>query len=178
MKKRGKGGQFYLVAAMIVIAVIIGISSISNYSNKSKADKEMKNFEQELNTEVEKNLEYISLNSLSDSSTKNLWINLTDNYITKLGKNKESIFIFGTKSQITVKGYKLNNSNDLQINVGSGVESLASSEGEFERDFNPSVENVTIIKENIEYVFDLKQGQNFYYLISKEYNSERIIIRN
>ena len=174
---RGKKGQFYLVAAMIIIAVVIGIFSITNYTKQSDSDDEMKILERELNAEIQKNFEYIYQNSLSGPEIQILWTNFSEAYMNNIGSNKNVLFLFGASSQTFAKGERLEGFVDLQINNGSGFYPLTNGVGEFGETFTLSGNEITIREENIDYVFNLEEGQHFYYLISKENKGERVIIK-
>ena len=98
-----KRGQFYLVAAIVIIAVIVGIAGISNYSKKSE-DRELTDLKIELNSEIEKTFEYISNQELSFSQSLVIWKNLSSIYISKIGTNKNSVFLFGDSTNLLTVG--------------------------------------------------------------------------
>jgi hypothetical protein len=172
-----KRGQFYLSAAVIIVALVAGIFFITNSSSKTK-DNELSNLQKELNTEIEKTTEYIISKNLDESQTKNVLINLSSVYINKTGTNKNSLFIFGTRSTITLKGYRINNSGDFMLNYGSGLQNITEFPGFFESEYGDVSANLTIKDRDNYYYYNITEWQSFYYLISKDIGGERIIIRN
>jgi len=178
MNKRGqmknKKAQFYFITALIIILIIISFIVMNNYLSK-RENPELTNIQEELSIEIEKLLEYSANNNLTENEVQNLFINFSTNYISKTGYNKNIIFMFGKKQgSFTLKGYKVENSENIAINNGNSIINI--SEGAFENQI-VSENNISVIYcENI-YVFDLYEGQNFYYLITKEYKGEKQIIR-
>jgi len=174
---RDKRGQFYLVAAMIIVAVIIGIFGITNFAKQTNADKELNFLEKKLNIEIEKNFEYISQNDLSQSEIRTLWINFSSIQTLDMGENKNILFLFGNSTKTIATGLRLDDSYDLLINTGNGFENITISPGEFQESFDITEDNMTIREDTSDYVFELEKGQHFYYIISKENKGERTIIK-
>ena len=102
MKK--KRGQFYLVAAMIIIAVLVAVFSITNFVSKSKTNNELKILEEELNMEIIKNFEYIGINNLDLSASNIIWENFADAQISNLKSNKDVVFIWGDEDYLVSGG--------------------------------------------------------------------------
>ena len=64
MRERGKKGQFYLIAAILLIAILIGFSSTTNFS-RNKPQPKLIEIRDELRLEGEKVLDYKIYNSES-----------------------------------------------------------------------------------------------------------------
>jgi hypothetical protein len=171
-----KGGQFYLVAGIIIAIVLISIFITINSSKKYR-DHELKNLEEELKTEIEKTFEYNIKNGLTDEQSRTIWINFSGAYVSKIGTNKNTLFIFGDEDELILKGYRMNNSGDFKIDFGSGFQNIISSAGNFQEQFNNTATNITIADDEDEQEFKLEEGQNFYYLISKEISGEKKVIK-
>lgn len=174
MKKGDKEGQFYLLATVIIIAMIGGFILISNFSQK-RSDIGFNYLGEELNIESEKIIDYGISNN---KDIKALLENFTETY-SIYSEAENLYFIFGNKEIITLAGYKKSNSGSISINVGSGDQELILNKGAYNSIelINPQ-ENIKVIVNEITYDFSLKSGENFYFIISKELEGEIYIIRN
>jgi len=171
-----KGGQFYLVASMIILVILAGFISLSNYTSKVKFS-EMKNIKQEINTEVENVLDYGTINNLASNEFLALFNNLSSNYIEKFSE-KTTIFLYGESPGTIVCKGKNSWNETLSIDYGSGQEIVKNGEGEFEEIYTSSSASVNLTLDLVSYEFEFQEGEGFYYLISNKYGGENDIIRN
>ena len=104
MVKRGKKGQFYLVAAIIISVIVIGFVSMSNYSRRQETQT-IQNVGEELSVESEKVLDYATSNNLDE---KQAMKDFVYNYTTYLRDGKDSYFLYGNTALITVVLYSPN----------------------------------------------------------------------
>ena len=172
MKKYEKGGQFYLIATIIIIAIIASLIIVSNYS-REKSNIKFNYLGEELTIESGHVINYGTKNS---KDLKILLDNFTRTYITY--SNAENLyFIYGNESEITVMGYKRLSSGTILINAGLGDKELNISKGVISsKNFLNPVKNIKITVDNTEYNFTLESGENFYFIISREINGENYII--
>ena len=96
-----KKGQFYLLAAIIIVAVIIGFAAVSNYAKK-KSDVKIYDLGEELGIEGGQVLEFGTYKT-GDAGTK--LGEFSELYTSYAGENKELYFIFGDENKITVATY-------------------------------------------------------------------------
>jgi len=149
MKKRG---QFYLVAGIIIISIIVGLIAISNYIQKSQTVI-VNDLKEELKIETQKVLEYDISNEPNKINQYGL------DYSKHLGSGIELYFIMGKKPNIIAYQY---------IN---GVERLL--EGEEAPDIQE--DKIIFTLEDVDYEFDLMPSENFYFLISQEIKGELFV---
>ena len=189
-----KRGQFYLLAAIVIIVLILGYAGVSNYINKRNATK-VYDVKEELNIEGKDVLEFGVLRSdditLTTISGENItgenaiiqhFITLYTIYLESVGENINLYYIFGNGN--TIKAYKI-----ADVEIGSltlNIEGAAStnniikksvqelSQSEYAVD-NQKV-NVTINGNN--YPFDLKEGENFYFIVSQTVGGEQYVETN
>jgi hypothetical protein len=147
-------GQFYLIATMGIIAIIIGIMIISNSSKTTINSKTIEDLAQELKIESDYVLDYGILNNLNI-------IELLENFtFTFANRSKEIKFYFIFGKEDNLKAYKY--SNGLRETIKYQIE-----EGE-----------IKIVVYEIEYSFDLKTGENFYFIILNNEKSEKYVTKN
>lgn len=169
-----KRGQFYFVSALVIILIIISFIVLNNYTNKSK-NTELKDLKEELDLEIKRTLEYTANLELTDNEIQDLFLNFSSNYILKIGNNKNIVFMFGQENgNFALKGNRAEDSENITIKTGSSTTNI--SEGAFEETIT-SGNYINLTSGKNEYVFDLLEGQNFYYFITKEYKGEKQIIK-
>ena len=114
MAKRGnKTGQFYLVAAIIIAGIAIGLVAVANYSKKQE-QTEINSLKEEIQIESSMVLDHALNTGESQQETSNLMQDFTQIYIDSESRDKNLYFIFGRQSNIILKGYQKNASDDTQ----------------------------------------------------------------
>jgi len=167
-----KRGQFYLIAAIIIITMIAGLVVISNYSKKREAVK-LYDLGQELGIESENVLDYGTYNELNESEMTALLQQFVEEYTSYAGEGKSLYFIFGNSEKITIIAYQ-ELAADVYVDVGEGPLALAI-DGE-PQEFSPTGNKVVITIGEHEYKFILKKGENFYFVISQEIQGEEYVV--
>jgi len=175
MIKRGdKTGQFYLIAAIIISALIMGAASVSNYLVKTP-DLRFNDIKEEIQTESSYVMDYALNNTLSQTEFNTLLLNFTKTSSNYLGNDKNIYFIFGDENNLTVSGYQ---GQDKEVVLVSGLSSLIITEeaGEFTGSIVPSENKITLEIDEYPYDFNITSGKVFYFIISKDIKNEEYII--
>jgi len=167
-----KKAQFYLITIIILIALFIGLATMNNYAKKVKITS-LEDAQSEINIEKRNVLDYISNQELDEVDTKTKLTNFSNEFINKIGLDKDLLFVFGTKENITLVGNKLEETA-LAYNVTGSFENITGTEYEF--DLDPTINPIEFQLDSEIYQFELEEGQNIYYLIKHEYNGETHII--
>ena len=168
-----KKGQFYLVAVLIIISIFIGLVTVKNNSY-SKGKSTINELEEEINIERAKILDYISSRTLTNTESENILINFSNEYIKRIGSNKNIIFI--VYGPTTKKAIGQNLGNDIKIiDSEKTIYLQILDQGEFEEELNLSTE-IKVEYENITKSFYPESGQNIYYWIMHDYDNEVNII--
>ena len=162
MKKRGKSeisqnnffpknqrGQFYLIAGIIIITMLIGFISIINYSKKNYTTV-VKDVKEELKIETQKVLEYDL--GHSGETIREFGVDYSES-----SADTEFYFITGENPQI--KAYQYLNGIETEI-------STVSVEGD----------KIILTLEETDYEFDLMPEENFYFIISQEIKGEKFVV--
>jgi hypothetical protein len=171
MRKRG---QFYLLAAIILIAVIVGFAGISNYTSKN-AYTEVYDLEKELEIEGSSVLDY-GIYSPDVDDVNEIINNFVLDYSSYSDETDRDIFfIYGNKDDdfITIKTVETVNVGGVYL--GSAGESI-DAEVPIDGTITPSGGKVEIEIEGNTYEFDLKPGENFYFIIIQDVDEERYVI--
>ena len=165
-----KRGQFYLVSAIIVAAIVISVIVVSNYSKKQDYT-DLNSLGDELNIESAKVLDYGINNQLSQAAMNQLLQDFTQKYIDTESRDKNLYFVFGNQDNITLKGYQ-NTAHTVSLDSAN----IASSSGEFLGIVNPTGSSTTLQIDENAYIFTLKNGENFFFVISREIGGEEHVI--
>jgi len=177
MNKRGKmnkNGQFFLIAAITIIIVIVSVVTITNYTEK-KNEVKLYDLKQEMGIESQQVLDYGTYNNLNTTQMKTLMENFINNYVNYIEEEKNIYFIFGNKNEINALGYQeINNEsvcitlNPTYFHYGNSEDECIPLQMESTQSFSPdtgTINTVVIRLEDNEYQFRLKAGENFYFVI-------------
>lgn len=160
-----KRGQFYLLTAIAIIALVSGFATLANYTlNQNPLD--FRHLKEELDIESEKMVDYILSNNLD---FKNNLADFTHNY-SIYSEADNSYFIFGDSSSATVSGYKKLEDGSIIVDTDSetGTEINLNENTYNSRDFSNPGNYINITVDGVEHDFKINTGKNFYFVISKE----------
>ncbi len=148
-KRWDKHGQFYLIAALAIISLIIGFAILTNSLEKNEFNK-VNYLKEELEIEGEKVVDYGIFTG--DRKIEDF----TKNFSDYAGKDIDIYYITGNESNM--KAYNYTNSIP------------------FTQDPVNKIVNITV--DGREYRFKITPGENFYFVISQDINEEKYIATN
>ena len=152
MIKRGdKKAQFYFMATIIIVALLISIVVTINYSLKTKS-YEAEEIAKDLTIETEKVLDYDTLHSTNELD------NFAKVYSRYVGQDKEIYFIF-VDNDGSSEAFRYVGENKVDF-----TSSLAVDGNE-----------IQFIMDNNTYKFNLKEGKNLYFLLIYESKGEKYV---
>lgn len=202
---RGRGGQFYLVAAIVIITILIGFSVVSNYS-RNKEVVRLYDLKQELSIETARVLEY---GTYEEEEAETLLSDFAKNFADYSGKGKNMYFFFGNFQKVTAVAYQDLTTDKIKIILRSrggregrdeirckvdgslktpcegslgGKEEMSSGEKitfeEFASRQGEQEEQVHMLVEILEsdYHFTLRTGENFYFVLEQIVGEERYVV--
>ena len=152
IKKRNKKGQFYLIATIIIIGLVISLTVIFNYSTKTNSyaiEKVVK----ELRIEGEKVLDYDTIHPASPQ-----FENFSMQYSEYAGEDKEIYFIVVDESNGVEKAYKYTQGEKVDLSSDLVVGN-----------------NVQFTLDSKTYNFKLENGENFYFILVDDKGGERYV---
>ena len=151
---RSKRGQFYLIAAILIVILVAASITIFNYSRK-KSSSTLYDLGEELGIESQNIIDYGTTPLIEDMTT--IWVNFIENYAAYAGDGKKLYFIFGNDlgmQKIECDGTSCGN-----------PETISSFGGQ-----------VVIEVDSVIYDFDLESGHQFYFIVSQEIEGEKHVI--
>jgi len=162
---RDKTAQFYLVAAIIVVSVIMGIVVVYNYAKGGEPPTSVNDARDEIYIEGKKVMSYGGSQGYNQAQFDNLFADFTDSYVDYLEGEKSVYFLFGSLSSMTIAGYQEKAREVIAIS-GSQNTSITDSDGEFTESITPQSNKLTLSIDDLQYEFLVLGGQNFYFIVS------------
>ena len=167
--------QFYLVAAIIIIGVIIMLASVTNYIVTKKSQVKLYDLSKEFKEEGARVVDYGIYTLTEPRDTTKLMEDLSGNlsvYSEEKERGSELVFVFGNSTGLKYITYTSTNTGSVKLvfptqqefNV-AGETSKTKKEGDIIPTGTFDEVNVTLLGQ--EYQFDLHQGENFFFVISK-----------
>lgn len=148
---KNKRGQFYLITAVILAGLVLGLLSVYNQSSNTETYSKIPELSQQLNLESEAVLDY-DLNN-----NQNKFDNFASNFSEYSGKDVNIIYIVGKKDHMKAFNYSDGIKKNLPI-------------------FSSSGDNLKFEFRGITYSFPIiNDGENFHYIISQDYNGGTFI---
>jgi hypothetical protein len=121
---KNKKGQFYLIAAIVLITIAVGFVVVSN-SASSQQTPNIYFLRDELKIESSKIIDYATSSQLSGTQTQSTLVDFSNQYVNN-SQNDNFYFIFGNTSNMTFLSYQAYYANitlngiDYTNNVSTG----------------------------------------------------------
>lgn len=162
-----KRGQFYLIAAIILIAVISGIALYQNYGKKVNTNVVIYDLGKELKVETGNVYDFGTYTSQDTEALIDDWTTKYYQYSKSQGNIEDWIFMYGDRGSIRAITFTLVTEGEISITTSAspvkvdikreikGNQVIGNiNEGKVQVEFN-----------NIKYDFELKDGENFFFVI-------------
>lgn len=164
-----KLGQFYLIAAIIIVMAIVGLASVTNYITTEKKPVKFYDLGDELNLE---SAEVIDYGIYKQEEISLLMKNFTDNfaqYSKGKEKNVDLVFVYGNEENITITIYNPQTTGEVGVSYGGKNFTISGGESSepISESFVPEGSEVHVEILNNTYNFNLKSGENFFFVIMK-----------
>lgn len=173
MVKTNKKAQFYLIAAIIIVGVIVLLATVSNYIITRKEPIKFYDLGEEFKEEGARVVDYKLYYESDPRTTTELIEDLTDKltvYSEEKDKGSELVFVYGNNAEIKIATYSTIKTGEVSLIVGgtphtiSGAEKMTAVRDSVSPVFT---DQVTVRLLGQDYYFDLHKGENFLFVISK-----------
>ena len=189
MIKRGKKGQFYIIAAVIIAVVIAGLATTINYAITSETPTRFYDLSKSYNLEAAKVVDYgVYQKYTPPVPIEDILQNFTDQFYANAqlkDPNIEVILVYGNSSSATAFSYTKNETTFLNAQntaTFAGGESVSQTnlyvsdkplglQNTLQKMRRASLTNpgklvrVIISNETNQYQIPLEEGQSFYFII-------------
>jgi hypothetical protein len=175
-----KRGQFYLIATIIIVGLLITLTTIYISTKTTKEDTAIYDLSKEINYESNQVIDYGVYKSIPGENTSSYLENLTNYYVAS-SPGTELLVVHGNATNMSATFYGENPSGILGINTGggtSGVDVLVQSTSILETNIEGTNVTVWLNKTKGEHTdFVLKPGENFYLILQKQKGGETLVAR-
>ena len=172
--------QFYLVAAIIIVMVMAGIASVRTYAVARTEPRTVKSISSELKQEGPKIIDYGIYNPPEDKILDFIESEYGSYFLQKT-ENTNILFVYGNlDGDVKALKYKTESTGDVFTTLGGAVSVWNVNNPIIDISTPTRDENNKVIVElnNIDYEFELKDGENFYFLILQESEGDIYVERN
>ena len=190
MKKKG---QFYLIATIIIVGALISLITITNYSREDSSTS-IYDLSVDLGIESENVLEHGIYNEFTPSEMNDLLENFTKTYSENLAEDIEIIFVVGDGLTATAYKYVIDENAVSDVVANTNTDNLQNPDStlpkigvkkivpiKIREDITTvpiDMGVITISIEGYNYYFELKAGENFYFIISQKIGDETYVATN
>jgi hypothetical protein len=163
MKRKNKRGQFYLLAAIIIIGIILGLTTLPILQEQKEIVR-VYNLAEELNIESGKVIEY---NIIKEEDKTEDFIERFEKYA---GDERDLYFIYGNAENITQIVYSQEGKGEISTTIGGKdlTSEITGREKKKEKITPGKDKNIEVIIGNEKHDFKLKGGESFFFVISEE----------
>lgn len=173
-----KRGQFFLIAALVIIGILVGFSATYTSIEVPREDSFVYDLSKEINYEAGTVIDSGIFNSLNAAEKNKRLNNLTD-YYSEANLGTDFVIIYGDKTGMSAIFYTTQNTGTIGVDFGSGaVSNQQTQTRKYSASFIPQAgdNSITIVldQEN-KYSFNLKPGQTFFIVLKKEKQGEQFI---
>ena len=175
-----KKAQFYLIAAILIVGIVVILAGITNYITTRKAPVKFYDLGNEFKEEGTRVVDYGIYNS---QDTLNLMESLAEqfkDYSEEKDIRTELVFVFGNTEEIRTVTYTTHQTGQVSLTIPGDTFTVPGQDTKQKRvDSNPITSSdfdevkVEILEQ--EYTFELHEGENFFFVISKKTSDEEYI---
>ncbi|MBS3091441.1 hypothetical protein J4217_03280 [Candidatus Pacearchaeota archaeon] len=169
-----KKGQFFLIVALVIVAVLFSLGIVYNKARTQKEDTKVYELSKELDYEGGKVIDSGVYSGLSREGILNNLTLLASNYADS-NTDSQFLILFGNSTNVTLVNY-------TTLDLGSACVETSCATGQITDISNTAVSpdgnNLTITVSGNEYDFDLRVGQNFYLIVKKTKANETYVSRS
>ncbi len=174
-----KRGQFYMIAAVIIIVVISGLATITNSALIRPTPKAMDSMSSDLTEEGPRIIDYgIYSRQDLDKALKNFTSDEFAPYFLKKTENSNVVFIYGNKTDLSAVKYNLASKGTISATIGGSTSWNILGPYSEHMKIIPIGNNITITLLEKTYEFELKDNQIFYFIMAQQKNQETYIKKN
>lgn len=180
---KNKRGQFFLIAAIVIVVISVSVLTISNYTQTGQITH-IEDLGEEIDIESSFVLDYGASKDKTHNEMDKIMELFIDNYIKEMD-NKNVYFIFGDSQQIHVRGYQMLdkgecacitlNNPSLNGKCQELIDSKKCTPIKISNETNKITQNLTLNGQEINkvnlhleinsYEDNISPGQNFYFVI-------------
>jgi len=171
---QNKRGQFYIVTALIIVITILTLASTTTYAYTKSSSNTIYELGSELKQESIQIINHgiYTNKDINQLITEDFSKNTFADYFIPKTENIELVIIYGNKLEAKIIKYNTVNKGTIDSSLGN----IQIKEQLIQE--TPAIinsEEVEVIIKDKTYTFNLKPGENFYFIIANEKGEEIFI---
>jgi hypothetical protein len=174
-----KRGQFYIIAAIIIVVAISGLATVVTYAVTKPTPKSIQSLSTNLKNEGPRIVDYGIYKQINLIGILN---NFTDQefapYFLKKANNANVVFIYGNKSNLYAVQYNTTSTGKITASLGGQSNWYMAGTYSTRVNLYPSGNNINVSLLNNTYTFYLKEGEMFYFVIVQQKEGETYVEKN
>ena len=177
-----KRGQFYLIAAIIIVMAISGIASIKTYAIAKEEPRKIQDIGSELKEESTRIIDY---GIYSRENLTRLLNNFSDEefapYFLKKTQGTNIVFIYGNVDELYSVQYLQDHTGTISATLGGASVNWQPTAYYSNRTKVTGVsvgDTVTVTVLGKDFDFEIRENEMFYFIITQEKEGEIYIERN
>jgi len=186
MFRGDKRGQFFLLAAVIIVAGIIALASVKTFVSDSNSEdaERVYDLSKELGYESSKVIDFGIYNQTYGDALIEDWLDIYTNYTSQRDGVSEWLFVYGNASEVKMINFTAQSQGSVDLSFGdkkisaSAKPILIKEKTSLGSYASPSAQIVVRDTLGIERKFTLNPGENFYFVVAKVEEGDTIIQKN
>lgn len=176
-----KRGQFFLIAALVIVGIIITLGAI-NISIRTPLEDNTAFYDlsREIDYESNKLIDYGVYESQSRTQINEKLASLVSNYAA-INPDTEMLLIYGSAGNLFILYYNETSAGVAGISSGgppTGIPQKAIKPQVPEYNYNTETKTVEVtLAEDSVLTFELKEGENFFIVLKKESGGETLVAK-
>ncbi|MBS3098600.1 hypothetical protein J4462_00125 [Candidatus Pacearchaeota archaeon] len=172
-----KRGQFYLIAALVIIGILVGLTTVYNSTKTSREDLTVFDISSALQFE---GLQVVTSGIFYDLTDEEILAQLQSliNASAQQNPNHDFLGIYGNETTLFIWAFTTPNTGSISVTIGSEpiiISETESTHGLIETIERPEEGIIVVEIDEEKYVFDLHPDQKLYLIIKKERGEETFI---
>lgn len=175
-----KEGQFFLIAALVIVGIVVGLGAISITTRTAPTETAVYDLSKEIDYESNQVIDSGIYQSLSSGEISQDVISLASDY-SALNPGTDILVVYGNEEGVTGVLFSENSTGFAGISTGGGQGAEVVLTTTFQRTLVTDInrdDNIIIV-----YIdpnappreFDLQPGQNFYLILRRTVGEEQIV---
>ncbi len=164
-------GQVFLMATIIIVGLMIGLVRVSNKSVSREEPEAFFDLADEIGFETKRVLDY---GVISNSNSGALVQRLLENY-SEIISNDDVAFVYGDSTLMSAYYYQSVNTIAVSGIVDTFTSITLSNRHVIQTIHDKGAGTSTVRIRGNDYTFNLKPGQNFYFVLIREEDDEQFV---
>ncbi|MBI2452509.1 hypothetical protein HYV50_05570 [Candidatus Pacearchaeota archaeon] len=166
-----KRGQFFLIAALVIVGIVVGLSVVYNYAKFPEEDSTVYDLSKEIKFEGAQVMTSGVLENVPPEQILDR-LKVIMGYYVNASTNTDFLVIYGNETDLTIIFYNNTDQGLICVDLGGGScegnDHIAATQEQHKSRGETSNIITLTLPDGAVYTFELKEGQVFYAILQKE----------